>query len=250
MDETKNDENSEDQEVYEVIKDVTIKKNVYDQLSGIATMTGLGPLVNLLSSAASTLFTQEEQERMWENFKEANEKEQARLAEHRKLREELEEVMRKSLREEARTWASIRPVASHTSVLFFIYNSTNETFKIDYSSWDSNRQSAKEYEIGPLQYLSFTLRSAIPQRHPDRKVRVSSKVNHGFTYRSAKFAFDFSTQLYIRHHYINGPSVIREHSLRSVGRYRLNCEYELKRSMAGSPYSYSMAIYIDNPNPG
>lgn len=228
MDDTPIKAASEDQEVYEDIQNVTFEKNLYEQASTLATLSTFPMILSFLQSAATTLFSPETQERL-----------RAEL----EVDKYFETLGEESLKREEETWASLKRIKSHTSVLFYIFNATEETFKLDYSSWNNDKLPAQDYEIKPLQYTSFILRSDIPQRIPHRQIHVSSKVNHGFTYRSEKFAFDFSSQLYLRHSLGESTPYV-DHQINSIGKSSLACTSSLSRCMRESPFSYGVQIIL------
>lgn len=238
MDETDKNTDPDNQEIFEDIQNVTFDKNIHDPLSVIASATGLGMLASLLSSAANALFTPEEQDRMWEGYKEANRKELERSKAEQEREEQHQEKKRKVLNEEAQAWESIQRDTSQTSVLFYIFNNTTETFKFDFSSWDRSKQSQEDNEIGPRQHKAFALHSDIPQR-PHRKARYTDRLNHQFSCRSSKYAFDFSTQMVIR---ISRP--IRNHQIQSIGNSNLKCTCNTTRASPGIPYSYGITIIL------
>ena len=111
MDDTHIKAASEDQEVYEDIQNVTFEKNLYEQASTLATLSTFPMILSFLQSAATTLFSPETQERL-----------RAEL----EVDKYFEALGEESLRREEETWASLKRIKSHTSVLFYIFNATEE----------------------------------------------------------------------------------------------------------------------------
>ncbi|MGE8151387.1 hypothetical protein ACQKP5_09090 [Pseudomonas vancouverensis] len=142
-------------------------------------------------------------------------------------------------------WNAIKPVSSHSHVMCFIYNGTAETFALNYSSWDSSKESHR-YTLQPWDYVSFVLRGDIPYFANGRQ---TTKTQHNFSYRSAHHAFEFSTTLKVAKKYdplsFSPPTIpIQQHQVLSNGKVPLRCSSKMTHSLTNKPYHYAILISL------
>lgn len=149
-------------------------------------------------------------------------------------------------KEEAKgIWNNIKQVTTHSHVMFYFYNATAQTFRLSSASW--NPAGAEEkYVIQPWDYLSFVLRENTPVF---ANGKLSTKAIHQFSYRGDNQAFEFSTTLKISKEFDPlsfTPKTIphREHTIRSTGAVRLQCDYHVTRAMADRPFHYGVIITL------
>jgi hypothetical protein len=142
-------------------------------------------------------------------------------------------------------WDKVRQVASHSHVMFYIYNATAQTFSLSAASWDLDGLEERSV-IQPWDYLSFVLRGDVPAFAGGK---LSTQLKHSFTYHGASQAFEFSTGLNVKKEFESfsfTPKTVpqRVHAIRSIGRIPLACASHVTRSMAVRPYHYGVVITL------
>lgn len=156
--------------------------------------------------------------------------------------------IRQAKQDEEDEWKSISRVNSYTSILITIFNSSSEVFSLRHANWDYSDHLASEFDIQPLEHLSFTLRNETPVRKSPKTKRPTS-IKHNFSFASSSHGFEFSTVIKLQGQYsafsFSPPTIpYREHKVRSIGSKPLKCSSHISRSLAKSPYSYAVAITL------
>ncbi|WP_426618184.1 hypothetical protein ACP3TY_18705 [Pseudomonas rustica] len=146
-------------------------------------------------------------------------------------------------------WNSISRIGSYTSILFNIYNNTNEVFTLRHANWDHSNFATSDFDIQPMQHMNFTLRHEVPVVKVSSKTKGPTTINHGFSFASESYGFEFSTLLKLKKKYSSfsfSPPTIphREHKIASTGRKALPCSSKISRALPNRPYSYAVAITL------
>ncbi|MHC8291129.1 hypothetical protein ACYZUD_30850 [Pseudomonas sp. XS1P51] len=234
MDDMKHDDdnnNSASEETHEDIENVSFEKNSLKD----TVNAGIVAYFEFLAS-------------LTDYIPQPTEEDLVKARERMELQEEFDELTKEARQDEKETWQSISKITSHTTVVVYIYNGTEETFKLNTSSWDNSVHPKEDYDIAPWQYESFKLSSETPARRSRRSNRPT-QVKHGFSYKGGNLAFDFSTLLKIETPYDTWsfePKSVpgRQHNIRSIGKAPLKCKSSITRSLDGAPYSYNVVIIL------
>ncbi len=221
----------DNEELYEDIQHVSFEKNELNQAIVTAANAYFGFLSGLI-----------------ESVHEHNKDKSRRDKERQKHQDRLDKLAKEAKVDEEENWKAIKRVKTHTTVLVYIYNGTDETFALESSTWDNSIHPKEAYDIAPWQFESFRLSSETPARRT-RRSNLPTQVKHGFSYKGGGLAFDFSTLLKLVVPYnpwTFEPQVTlsRSHDIRSIGNTPLNCKSSITRSLDGAPYSYNVVIIL------